>query len=100
MAWKCGAWKKYLIRRFAAAEKIIVIAENLELTTGQSLKIMVNQVEAGTWQSSVEVDLGRTGTIVFENTEASYATEEEAREAVLALAVQNLSRSRLGKNKS
>ncbi len=74
-------------------------AENLELTTGQSLKIVVNQIEAGTWQSSVEIDLGRTGTVVFEDSKASYSTEEEAREAILALAVKNLSRSRLGKGK-
>ena len=92
-------FKKSFIPGFTIAEKPIVTAENLELTTGQSLKIVVNQIEAGTWQSSVEIDLGRTGTVVFEDSKASYSTEEEAREAILALAVKNLSRSRLGKGK-
>ena len=47
----------------------------------------------------VEVDLGRTGCIVFEDSTMTYPSEEEAREAAVTLAVQNLSRSRIGKGK-
>ena len=70
-------------------------ALEVEHCQGQQLKITGTEIEDGAWQSSVEVDLGRTGCVVFENTDRTYSSQEEAREAVLALAVENLSRSRI-----
>ncbi len=72
--------------------------QNLQHFNGQPMKIIVSQCQPGEWQSKVELDLGRTGLIVFEDSNMTYPSEEAAREAAVSLAVQNLSRSRIGKS--
>jgi len=71
--------------------------QHSEIYDGLELTVTMDQSEAGGWQSKAEVDLGKTGRVVFQNQDATYPSAEEAKLAAIALVAKNLGRSRIGR---
>ena len=70
---------------------------HLETCNGLEVMVTVCEAESGSWHSQAEVDLGKTGHVVFQDSEKTYASADEAKLGAMALATENLNRSRIGR---
>lgn len=71
----------------------------IEVYKGTQIAISTKQIQEKTWTSRAEYAVPGHGSVHLELAEATYATEEEARQAALQAAIESIDRRRVLKGK-